>query len=319
MPDTVLYLAGLGRSGSTLVERMVGELDGVCPAGELVHLWHRGIQLDETCGCGKPFSDCRFWSEVGEQAFGGWVNVPVERVETLRRRLDRSRRIPSMARRRLESAVAAELREYTDYYAALYDAIRTVAGASVVIDSSKHPSLAFALAARHDLDLRVVLMVRDPRAVAYSWTKATKRPEAEIQDQAIGEFPTYTPARAARLWLGHNASLSQLRRLDVPLLTVRHEDVVADPRAALRRIATWAGLPEDIRLPVSSQGVAELTAAHTVSGNPMRFQTGAVPIVADETWRTATSRRDLATVTAITLPLLHHFGYPVRTSGARAS
>jgi hypothetical protein len=65
--------------------------------------------------------------------------------------------------------------------------------------------------------------------------------------------------------------------------------------------------------------VAELTAAHTVSGNPMRFQNGSVPIVADETWRTASSRRDIATVTAITLPLLHHFGYPVLTSGAPSS
>ncbi|HEX3823814.1 MAG TPA: sulfotransferase [Mycobacteriales bacterium] len=315
MPQTVLYLAGLGRSGSTLLERMIGELDGVCPAGELVHLWHRGIELDEACGCGKPFSDCRFWTEVGDVAFGGWVNVPVGRVEMLRRQLDRTRRIPAMASRRSKPDFAAELREYTNFYATLYDAIRTVSGASVVIDSSKHPSLAFALAARRDLDLRVVVMVRDPRAVAYSWTKATKRPEAEIHDQAISVFPTYPPARAARLWLGHNASLSLLRRLDVPLLTVRHEDVVADPRATLRRIADWAGLPSDVALPVSADGVAQLRAAHTVSGNPVRFQTGAVPIVADDTWQTALSRRDLAAVTAITMPLLHKFGYPVRIAG----
>jgi hypothetical protein len=51
----------------------------------------------------------------------------------------------------------------------------------------------------------------------------------------------------------------------------------------------------------------------------MRFQTGAVPIVADETWRTATSARDRATVTAITLPLLHHFGYPLRPSAGSPS
>jgi hypothetical protein len=314
--DTVVYLAGLGRSGTTLLERIIGELDDVCPAGELVHLWHRGIELNEPCSCGKRFSDCEFWSEVGTRAFGSWANVPVSRVESLRLELDRTRRIPTMLRRRLEPGFAAELDEYTGYYAALYNAIRTVSGCSVVIDSSKHPSLAFALAARRDLDLRVVQMVRDPRAVAYSWTKATKRPEAEIHDKSILVFPTYPPARAARLWLGHNVSLSLLRRLDVPLLTIRHEDVIADPRATVRRIASWAGLPDDLRLPVSESGVAELTAAHTVSGNPMRFQTGSVPIVADETWRTATSARDRATVTAITLPLLRHFGYPVRSSGA---
>jgi hypothetical protein len=318
VPETVLYLAGLGRSGSTVLERIVGELDGVCPAGELVHLWHRGIELDEACGCGTPFSGCPFWSEVGATAFGGWGNVPVERVEMLRQQLDRSRRIPSMVARRHTPTFAAELQEYTGYYSALYDAIRTVSGAGVVIDSSKHPSLAFALATRQDLDLRVAVMVRDPRAVAFSWTKATRRPEAEFHDRAIVEFPTLTAARAARLWLGHYASLSLLRRLDVPRLIVRHEDVVADPQAAIRRIAAWVGLPAGVGIPVSSSGVADLTAAHTVSGNPMRFQTGAIPIVADETWRTASSQRDLATVSAITSPLLHRFRYPLNPSKVRA-
>jgi hypothetical protein len=291
---------------------MLGELDGACPAGELVHLWHRGIELNEPCGCGKLFADCEFWSAVGATAFDGWANVPLDRITTLMERVDRTRRIPAMLRRHADPAFVADLREYTDYYAALYDAIGTVTGASVVIDSSKHPSLAFALAARRDLDLRVVQMVRDPRAVAYSWTKATKRPEAQVQDRAISTFPTWSPTHAARLWLGHNASLTLLRRLDTPLLTVRHEDVLADPRATVRRIATWAGLPEDTALPVSASGVAELGASHTVSGNPMRFTTGPVPIVADETWRTASRRRDLAAVTAVTLPLLHHFNYPLR-------
>jgi hypothetical protein len=314
--NNVLYLAGLGRSGSTILERMLGELDGVCPAGELVHLWHRGIVLDEPCGCGKPFSDCRFWSQVGDAAFGGWVNVPVDRIRALRRKVDRTRKIPMMLRHTPDPQFDRELREYTGYYVALYDAIRAVSGCAVVVDSSKHPSLAFALAARRDLDLRVVQMVRDPRAVAYSWTKATKRPEAELDKQAIAVFPTWPATRAARLWLGHNASLSLLRRFDVPLLAVRHEDLIENPRAALRRIADWVGLPAEIALPVSEAGVAELTSAHTVSGNPMRFKTGAVQIVADDSWRSESRRRDLAIVTAVTLPLLHHFGYPLRPTGS---
>lgn len=318
MADTVVYLAGLGRSGSTLLERMVGELDGAVAVGELVHLWHRGIELDEPCGCGALFSACPFWSAVGVKAFGGWQDVPVARIEALRSTLDRTRRIPAMARRPAAASIRSDLAEYTGYYTALYDAIRAVSGAPTVVESSKHPSLAFALASRTDLDLRVVQMVRDPRAVAYSWTKATKRPEAELHERAILVFPTYPPARAARLWLGHNAVLGRLRRLGVPLLVARHEDVVDDARATLRRIAGWAGLPDDLDLPVSADGVAHLTTSHTVSGNPMRFTTGDVPVVADESWRTGLSRRQAATVTAISLPLLRRFGYPVRPRSAPA-
>ena len=51
----VLYVGGLSRSGSTLIERLIGELPGVCAVGELVHLWERGIAEGERCGCGEPF------------------------------------------------------------------------------------------------------------------------------------------------------------------------------------------------------------------------------------------------------------------------
>ena len=46
----VLYLGGFGRSGSTLIERLLGELPGVCPVGELVHLWQRGVLAGERRG-----------------------------------------------------------------------------------------------------------------------------------------------------------------------------------------------------------------------------------------------------------------------------
>ena len=70
--STVLYIGGLGRSGSTLVERLAGQLPGACAVGELVHLWERGITEDERCGCGAPFHQCPFWQQAGKTAFGGW-------------------------------------------------------------------------------------------------------------------------------------------------------------------------------------------------------------------------------------------------------
>ena len=61
----VLYIAGWGRSGSTLLERLLAEVDGVTLLGEVVHLWERGVREDELCACGTAFSGCPFWSEVG--------------------------------------------------------------------------------------------------------------------------------------------------------------------------------------------------------------------------------------------------------------
>ena len=57
------------------------------------------------------------------------------------------------------------------YYARTYAAIAQVSGRRVVIDSSKHASLAFCLSTSPALDLRVVHVIRDSRAVAYSWSR----------------------------------------------------------------------------------------------------------------------------------------------------
>ena len=94
----MLYVGGLGRSGSTLIERLIGQVPGACAVGELVHLWERGVTDDERCGCGEPFRQCPFWQQVGKAAFGGWDEVDVSRVAALRAQVDRNRFIPALAR-----------------------------------------------------------------------------------------------------------------------------------------------------------------------------------------------------------------------------
>ena len=42
-PQRVLFIGGLGRSGSTLIEKLLNELPGMVAVGELVHLWERGL------------------------------------------------------------------------------------------------------------------------------------------------------------------------------------------------------------------------------------------------------------------------------------
>jgi hypothetical protein len=285
--------------------------------GEVVHLWHRGIQLGERCGCGQPFGDCPFWREVGASAFGGWANVDVARVEALRQSIDRSRRIPAVLGRRLRPGFAAQLEEYTSYYRRTYDAVADVSGAQVIVDSSKHPSLAFCLSAQADLDIRVVHVVRDPRAVAYSWTKTVNRPEATTGVEDL--MHRYSPAQTAMFWNSHNLALAALGRTSTPTLTVRYEDFAAAPRDTLGAIVSWAGLGDDVPLPISPEGVATLTSAHTVSGNPARFNSGQVVISAQNgearTGLTSTQRR---TVTSLTWPLLARYGYSARSDDGRS-
>ena len=77
---TVVYLSGFGRSGSTLVERMLGAAPAWVNVGELVDLARSVARTDELCGCGEPFSRCPVWTQVGEAAFGGWTADVLDRL-----------------------------------------------------------------------------------------------------------------------------------------------------------------------------------------------------------------------------------------------
>lgn len=301
-PPTTLFVGGLGRSGSTVIELLLARHPDVCALGEVVHLWTRGLRDDERCGCGTPFSGCGFWREVGERAFGGWSGVDPDAVRTLAAAVDRTRHIPRLARGRLPDRAAAALHRYSDYYTRLYRAAAEASGASVVIDTSKHASLAFALHTA-GVDVRVLHLVRDSRAVAHSWAKQVRRPEVT---GAPAYMPRFSPLTVSTLWTVQNAAFELLAR-SAPVTRLRYEDFTTDPDGALARLRELAGLPA--HPPPASADTATVPAAHTVAGNPLRFTTGEVQVRRDDAWRTAPGRGRRAVVGALTLPLRLRYGY----------
>jgi len=304
----VLFLGGLGRSGTTLLERLLGELPGVCPLGEVVHLWQRDVADDERCACGKHFSDCEFWSAVGQRAFGGWHHVDVWRILALREAVERTRHIPRLASVRMPAAHRALVDEYADWYARLYEAAAAVSGASVLVDSSKHAALAYCLRFAPSIDLRVVHMVRDSRGVAYSWTKHVARPESDGFD----EMTRYTPSRSALLWNAHNTAFALLPRCGVPVRRLRYEDLLADPVSVLQQLAAFADLPSP-SVDFIQDGVASLGPCHSAAGNPMRFTVGPVPLRRDDAWRSSLPTGQRRLVGALTSPLRQVYGYRGRS------
>jgi hypothetical protein len=305
---TVGFIGGFGRSGSTLLERILGQLPDVCALGEVVHLWRRGVQRDERCGCGEPFSRCPFWSQVGERAFGGWSNVDPEQMSQLAAAVDRTRLIPASALARSGSKRHADMRRYADHFARVYAAAAEISGAKVVIDSSKNSSTAFVLPSGDDVDLRVVNLVRDPRGVAYSWTKEMTRPEAG-PDSVQPMMYRYAPWRAALLWDAHNVAFTALGRHGTPVLRVRYEDFIGDPAATVTWIAEFLGVSALALSDYLAGDVVRLEANHSVAGNPMRFRAGELQLRQDAAWRTELAPSAQRLVSALTAPLMWRYGY----------
>ncbi len=311
---TVMFIAGMGRSGSTLIDRTLGAMPDYHSLGEITHLWQRGIAENQHCGSGEPFHSCPFWTKVGHVAFGGWDRVDAGAAIHLQRSVDRTRHVPLLAAARYLPGFRSRVERYASMLGDVYHAAAEVSGARVLIDSSKHASSAYLLRHVSGISPAIVHLVRDPRAVAYAWTKVKSMPSAGPD----AEMARYSLAKSATLYTVHNAAIDLLRVTSIPYVKVRYEDFVAAPEATLRRILAIVG---DGGAPTDhvADHTVRLGTNHNIGGNPMKSTNGSIAIRADETWRQQMPRSNRYAVTAMTMPSLVTYGYAKRRPRDRAS
>jgi sulfotransferase family protein len=309
-PVRVLYVAGWGRSGSTLLDRMLGELPGVFSAGELREIWQRGLLENAPCGCGAHFRECEFWGRVGMEAYGGWDQLECEELAGLRTTVDRPWFVPFLLGAPAPPSYRRRLARYLEFVGPLYAAIAKVSGANVVVDSSKLPSHAFLLRRLPGIDLRLVHLVRDSRAVAFSWQRQLLKWAAEGHSEYMH---TYRPSAASARWLLYNGLTHLARPLGVPSHFLRYERLVREPREALGEVAAHAGLSlRNGSLEFVRDGKVAVGASHTVDGNPMRFSRGSLALRIDDEWASEMRTTHRLLVTGATLPLLLRYGYSLQ-------
>jgi len=306
MKTKVLYIAGLGRSGSTLLGRLLGQVEGICAVGEVHHVWRTGAPRaasDELCGCGRTYAACGFWRERLRAVFGG--DVPLAAMRRLADRVARIRRIRRLERGggpEFEAAVA----EYAAVWSRLYGEIATATGARCVLDASKDMGPLFFLSRVPEIEVTVVHLVRDPRGVAYSWSQRKRRPEfvgREVWMNRHGAFDV------AWRWTYSNRLAERSQALFPAFLRLRYEDFVEQPAAALAAICEVAGI-DDPDLGFIRGDRAEVRRSHcTLSGNPMRFDQGVLTVRPDRRWLDSYAPSARSLVALLTWPLRRRYGY----------
>jgi hypothetical protein len=296
-PRKVLFIGGYARSGSTIVDRAIGAMEGCVSAGEIRFIWRRGFAEDQPCGCGEAFGACPFWRAVAEVAWGGMGRIDVHEALRLQDAVDRWWRIPQVGLRSAPG-VRRALDAYAGILRPLYEAIGKLSGARVIVDSSKDASHGWVLQRlRPSIDLSVLHLIRDSRAVAYSLCERT------TFDPASGQvWGGHGLARTIVGWTATNALVQALgRSASVPYLRLAYEDFCADPDRALARTAALVGEPAPP--PLAPSGI-DAGIQHQVAGNPVRFARGPIAIRRDDEWRRSMSATGRRVVTVATWPML---------------
>jgi Sulfotransferase family len=307
----VLYVVGLGRSGSTILSNSLGQIPNFFSGGELNFIWRHNVIENRLCGCGRPFRECPVWTKVMDEAYGSMDGVDPREMMRLQNVGTRTRHIPMMLTEVGRRSLSARLEKLLISYGRLYEAIETATGSRVVVDSSKEPAHGYAMSMVPSVDLYALHLVRDPRAAAYSWSKKKPQPDTDTREFMV----RFSSTKSSALWDSWNASAEALwRRTPKRYLRLRYEDFVADPRKSLDKILTLVG-EREAEPPLVGEREVKLGVSHTVSGNPNRFETGAVELRTDREWISRMNLRDKVLVTALTFPLLTHYRYHVTQKG----
>jgi len=297
---TVLSINGWCRNGSTIIGNLLNEVPGFFHIGELHFLWKNayGNGSNTRCGCGVDLVRCPIWSRVLAAELPPGAD-PEGHARDVRARQAgmRTRHTWSVLRRGVDCEAR---RSHAATLARTYRAIAELTGCKVIVDSTKIPGEAALLASVDGIAPLYLHLVRDPRAVAHSWSRR--------KDYAH----TMSAARSTAYWLGFNlASRALVKRHPERSRFLRYEDFIREPAEALRSLIEFCG-GDPAACPVTGR-TAQLHSNHTVTGNPDRFHTGSTLIRPfDGTWKAELAPGAKLATLALAWPLLSRYGYSLR-------
>lgn len=276
---SLIYIAGYGRSGSTLLDMVLGTHPDAIGMGELTHIFDFWLS-DNTCSCKETYKYCTFWNEVMSRWSTSLPDMSIAEAAMVTRQVEDS--LSSWRKWLPKHKVITQ--KYGLIWQTMIDTIAEIAAVSTVIDSSKSTRTvterATALVNYSQLDVRIIHLVRDPRAVMWSYLRGNN-----IKLEAGQAVPNRGGVlRAVLGWNTANLYAARGRdsRNNAPLL-VRYEDFVEDPYKELNRISQSLMLDY---APIMKHLKEELPIKpdHGVAGNRLRRK-GLTKLKKDEEWK----------------------------------
>lgn len=288
----------MGRSGSTLLGDWIARHYTAQYIGESRYVPSDGFIGNQRCTCGVSTLNCSFWQAVSAQLplnMSDW-----QAVDDAQERINRLRNVPALFHsKKYGSRIATDIETCTRAYGGLFEAIREFGQTDWIVDSSKTPMHGRLVGELGNAEVHVLHLIRDSRAVAFSWTRTKQKLESP---GGTSYMPRYSHYRTAAYWSGSNivSELLGRHRAIKSYIRIRYEDFVASPEGVLD------GAMKALEL--SPRAEPYVGPIHSIGGNPGRFSPEFQTIVGDSEW----TQRPSKLVAMLTWPLLLRYGYALR-------
>lgn len=287
----IAYVAGAGKSGSTMLGKLLGQVDGCFDVGELINI---DMQFDkgEKCGCGEPVKDCPVWSEVVTKALGSIDGLDRDHWKYLKTRYMPVLLIPGARPR---------VRRFFDQVRRLHLALAELTGGKMTVDSSKSAFYGAVLSLYPEFEVYMLHIVRDVRGSEGSMHR--------LKSQGVGKWVNRGTWWNSVRWMGVNLITEWTAKLTgMPYMRVRYEDLVAKPGETLAEVTRLLGRA-DAGLGFLDGATANLGKTHTIAGSNVRFKEGPMELKLDERWKEQLPEHTKAVVDRLTRRFRRRYGY----------
>jgi len=296
----IIYLMGMGRSGGTIIGRLLGQMRNSVYIGELRYLWQRGFIENWRCSCGEKFSNCDFWQSVIKDI--NILDKSIFMVKEIHDKYDKTSRYFNLIVNKLLNRKRF-FEPYCRYVEEVYEGISSKTGKNIIVESSRYPSRAISLSCCDKFEIYVIHLIRDPRGVIYSQQKEDKRKS--------GEYKIF-PLKRIIHWIVTTilSFISQIILKNNVL--IKYENFVDKPELTLKMILNKFYLQANYIKQIDEIKEVDLKKIHVFSANENRSISGKIKIKKDEKWKTEMDKRTYLFTTIFTLPLLVLLGYKIK-------
>lgn len=256
---TIYYIAGAGRSGSTLFDITLGNLSYHHSLGELIFFVENGLIENEYCSCGQYVRSCPFWSKVASKWQAKRI-LPLDVYQKTQKELLRNKNtIKNLFYSFFPTALQ---RSYYLDQATLYHTLFKESGKPILIDSSKNAQYILILR-RLSVKFKVLHLTRSFSGVLNSTKKEFKKdPSQGLERDMHPQSFQYSLA----IWLTDNL-LTWLFALGKPYQRIRYEELIDAPEETIAKIGVLE--TDEVNFLIKR---GPLLAPHLVAGNKMRMQ-----------------------------------------------
>ena len=266
---SILYILGRGRSGSTVIDAVLGNLGSTFGTGELVEGLHRRYP-DGICSCGAVLAECPIWGTVVREAEAS-LELPHEEWARVLATQMHLKSFPKTLISGRSSKWSSNLWSIND---ALYTAVSKATGCQYVVDSSKEMTRAYFIL-KHFSEAKGLHLVRNPHGFISSYyQRILKGGDFKLVrfqlGGAIRRYPVIKYPGLAILalsWLIGNLYAEFLKILfRERVLFIRYDDFCIDPVGQTALIAKHMGHPFD-ELEAKMSSGEDLITGHKAAGN----------------------------------------------------